>query len=414
MTARVPTSLAFWALALPLLTLPIPAVQGHGDVAISAAATLQGSPALVHDPAGDRFLAVWSDFRNRGSTALDIYARFIASDGRPEGGDLAVAVAPEGQAFPAVAFDPVSGRYLVTWTDWRRASTTDSDIFGRFLSADGTPSGPDFAIAVRRGISQKYPVVGFESLHRQFLVVWVDRRQRSQGRLYGRFIGDGGQVSSAEFAVTRGGGAQDGPALACDEARGRFLVVWRDAGSPGIYGTFVHPGEASPGKPIPIAEGKTASPLSPYGIAYAARHDVFLVVWSAAPVFGGGDQDLYGVLLRGADARPLGPVFTVASAAGNQSSAAIAFEAGDNRFLVAWYDSRRVSASDHTDIYARLISPAGDLSPESRISDQSAAGVRGRPGIARGGRGAMVVWEDARKAESRHRRIYGRLIEEIP
>ena len=58
---------------------------------LSEVEALQARPAIAHDPAGDRFLSTWHDYRNRTTTSLDVYGRIVDGRGRPLTADIPVA-----------------------------------------------------------------------------------------------------------------------------------------------------------------------------------------------------------------------------------------------------------------------------------------------------------------------------------
>jgi hypothetical protein len=163
------------------------------DFPISHASSLQSRPSLVYNGNLDQFLVTWTDTRNtkmKNSSGVDIYGRIVNPKGSPVGGDFPITLGRRGQGNSAIAFDSLNNRYLVVWSDWRNASSVDSDIYGQLLHADGSLFGKEFPIAKRR-VSQKQPAVAFDPAHKRFLVVWKDRRDKNLEKL-SDFLWSGG------------------------------------------------------------------------------------------------------------------------------------------------------------------------------------------------------------------------------
>lgn len=101
------------------------------------AAYARWQPMAAYDSINDRYLLVWQDKRNDTnancgpwsigysgtcdplSSNGDIYGRLVSADGTSLGSDFVIASEPTGQKldaqWPTVAFDPYRGDYLVTW-----------------------------------------------------------------------------------------------------------------------------------------------------------------------------------------------------------------------------------------------------------------------------------------------------------
>ncbi|MEZ4556352.1 MAG: hypothetical protein R2854_07880, partial [Caldilineaceae bacterium] len=82
-----------------------------GEIVVSALDNDQLWPAVAYNPQHREYLVVW---QNNWSGNRDIYAQRVDAQG-----DLlswfAVTTGTHDRAQPAVAYDPVNQRYLVTW-----------------------------------------------------------------------------------------------------------------------------------------------------------------------------------------------------------------------------------------------------------------------------------------------------------
>ena len=400
---------------LPILALIIgfslvePTLAAEGNFPISEDGAMEGGVTVAYDSNHDRFLTAWADFRNKGTTDLDIYGRIVDPEGNPVSGDIPIAQEKRGQSISALAFDPLGDRFLVVWTDWRNASAVDSDIYGQFVGADGALVGDNFPIAQRR-VSQKYPAVAFDPVHRQFLVVWAETRDKRTDKVYGRYVDSEGKLVGSEFIVAPEGDNQDRPSVTFDENRKRFFVVWRDSDAVGIYAAFVDPARPGPGPRILVAgeEEWGCLPPSLYATAFAPDHDVFFVVWTSGRNYWQQGLDVYGAFVNG-DGTLRGPPIAVAAEFDYQEYPAVAFDPNSDRFLVVWYDLRRDTTALNMDIYGRFVASDGTLAREFLISDVGTPGVRRFPALSfspKSGR-FLALWEDGRSRKKLGRQIYG-------
>ncbi len=409
----------FAVLAVVFALSPLKAAsEPIGDFAVTQLTGIQAYPSIAHDSNHDRFFVVWSDFRNKLKNGLDLYGRVVDNKGQAVSDDIAIAALPKGQGFGSVAFDPVSGRYLVAWTDWRNAVTVDSDIYARFINTDGTLYGDEFVISEKRGASQKFPAAAFDPFHRRFLIVWSDDREQKTEKVHGQFISPEGKLIGDQFKVAGEGGNQDRTSLAFDGNRKRFLVVWRDADvgrtnekrAKAIYGALIDPEAGPPGPRFQIAfEGDGCLPPSLYAASYSPKDDLFFVAWTSGRNYDKQGLDVYGAFLRPGDGKLDRPVFAIAATTDYQEAASVAFDSLRNRFLVVWYDLRRDATAMNMDIYGRYIYADDPMSDEFQISDSLAEGVRRYPALSFSHKSGefLVLWEDGRIGGMTGRRLYG-------
>lgn len=155
---------------------------------------------------------------------------------------------------PAVAHDPVNGRYIVVWADQIVSGATE--IYGRLLTADGDPAGPAFQIS-EMGDSETdaytafSPAVAFDPVGREFIVVWSgdddtewpvgeETKALADGEfeIFGQRLQlDGKSIGADDFRISftgpgaseTGDGAYDAfrPAVAVNGSDGTVAVVWR-------------------------------------------------------------------------------------------------------------------------------------------------------------------------------------------
>ncbi len=131
-------------------------------------------------------------------------------------GDIAICTAPEYQEQPSVAFD--GNNYLVVWKDKRSG---DCDIWGQFVSQDGSLVDTNFPICVVES-NQISPEVCFGTTN--YLVIWKDIRGDT-GKIYGQKVSPGGILIDTEFIINDKG-VGTSPDIVFGNTN--FMVVWND------------------------------------------------------------------------------------------------------------------------------------------------------------------------------------------
>lgn len=160
--------------------------------------------------ARDRMLGVW---RRHNAPSTNLYARFLGAQGGPRS-----PIIPIGSAGsePGVALLD-SGRALLVW---RNTGAVGGRLVGRTLDPGGT-QGPMLSIADG---DARNPALDADAQER-FLVVWQDFRLASAPYfdLLGRWLDSNGQPAGAPFLIARN--ATTAPALAV-WPDGRSAVAW--------------------------------------------------------------------------------------------------------------------------------------------------------------------------------------------
>lgn len=137
--------------------------------ATTSLANDQGQPAVAYDSTNNKYLTVWTNTASGGLT--NIYGAISTGSGSGTGTTVAtgdpfvIATAATGNRNqPKVAYDNVTNKYLVVWTDSRSGSY--SQIYGQFVLPDGTLSGGNFQISKHVGttLSGTIAVTGSQSV----------------------------------------------------------------------------------------------------------------------------------------------------------------------------------------------------------------------------------------------------------
>lgn len=191
-------------------------------------------PAVARGPA-DEYLVVWTDSRNRATRGEDIYGRRVAGSGARLGSDFVISspAATGHDQLPDVAWSPWSGWYLVVWTDARNESTRGWDIYGRRVSGTGAVLGNGFQISGPAATDKEdFAAVAWNSKSNQFLVVWQDGRDPDPTNtdIYGRLVSAGEAMLGDDFRISGPGAtsAEFFADVAWSSTANRYLVVWTD------------------------------------------------------------------------------------------------------------------------------------------------------------------------------------------
>jgi len=267
---------------------------------------------------------------------------------------LAAFHAPEAAAdeAPALAFDSRNDRHLLVFV--RRDIGLTAQVYGQLRQCDGSAVGSAFVLS-EGNAEKRAPAVAYDDAEGRFLVVW-EEGPAGAANLFGRLVRADGSPLDPIMTISNADGDQRNPKAVYDSTSGRFLVVWGDnRGVNGydIYGQLVRADGTPYGSNFPISES-TNDQRNP-SVAYDSASRQFLVAWSDNR--SGWSFDIYGRFLD-AEGTPIGSAFIISDATGDQGNPVAVFDGVNRRFLVAWEDSR----SGPRDIYARYVGADGSPS----------------------------------------------------
>jgi hypothetical protein len=281
-------------------------VPQAADFLISGA----GATAADQDPAvawnGTEYLVVWSDQRTP-SRGADIYGRRVSAAGSPKGSDRLIcgAGAKSNDWAPAVAWNGTE--YLVVWSDSRESLSRGSDVYGRFVSAAGSPQGSDLRISGPGAVLwDQNPDVEWGDGAAQYLVVWQDNRNyldRNQD-IYGRVVLADGSRPKADFRISGTKATHDDEHPAVAWSGSEYLVVWEDfrkSDSRGadIYGRAVLPDGTRPAPDFRVSSTPASENDWVPAVAWNGTAGEYLVVWQDFRKSDSRGADIYGRRLEG-------------------------------------------------------------------------------------------------------------------
>lgn len=347
--------------------------MGNDDEESAAARALYDAfdPVVKWNPVSREFLVVWSgddDTAPLVDDEFEIFAQRMSLEGELLGKRLRVSVMGDdsetstdvrqrfGAANPALAVDPETGRYLVTWQgddDTGALVNNELEIFGRLLDSRAQPVGGQFRIsasgdeattdaAERAEFDATDPATIFNPVSGKFVVAWQADDDRN-GMVNGEHEifavevdGDGqvGSVARISSAGPDGDNAFDAlePSLAVEPESGAMLVAWH--GDTGVAPTVDNELEI-----------------------YARMLDAALVPLGSA----------LRVSSMGTDSESS----AAARSALDATSAAASWSASASQFLVAWRgDTTNGTMVDNEhEIFARFLDVGGNpVTGEFRVS----------------------------------------------
>jgi hypothetical protein len=197
---------------------------------------LQFAPSVGADASG-YFVVAWSSGGYGGAPA-DVLAQRFVTDGTPLGPEFRVnTYTTYGQYRPAVA--ATAGSFIIVWDGEGLADT--SGVFGQRFFSTGAPQGSEFRANTVTADFQITPSLAADAVG-NFVVAWTSNAG------YGgappdisgqRFMSDGTPVGP-EFAIaTYTTNGQDRTAIAADPT-GSFVIVWdsvgQDGDATGVFG----------------------------------------------------------------------------------------------------------------------------------------------------------------------------------
>ncbi len=379
------------------------------SLTISTPLNQQRLPAIAYNSVDGEYLAVWQDKR---AGNLDIWGQRLNLDGALLGSSFAICTNAGDQLFPTVAYNLDTNQYLVVWED-RRA---DADIYGQRVNANGSLDGAEIPIAGAGTTARSRPRVAFNPISGEYLVVYAYEVSASDHDIRGRRVPAVGNPSTAEITgIATGATDQNYPDVACrsmEPGGGGYLVVWRetDGAQRDIKGRRLNQEGGSIGGLDICTEA--SSQWSP-AVAYSPDDDRYLVVWPDDRDSATQGRNVYGRQVSGSGT--LYDEIAISTASSDQAAVAVTYGSGPANFIVVWQDTR--NASTTPDLYGQRVSGSGALvDTQVGSNDLLYTGPGGQESPAVAWAGAeiqgLLVWEDDRNGTSYD--IYGRRLEAGP
>ncbi|MEJ7592856.1 MAG: DUF4347 domain-containing protein [Planctomycetaceae bacterium] len=376
----------------------------------STSSLSRGSKHAVAVARDGSHVVVWSSL-NQDGNGWGVYGQRFDASGTTLGGEFRInQTTTRDQRYATVAMNG-RGDFVVTWTGIHQDGSTNG-FFARRYDAAGTALGNEFLVNATTIAKKDSPVVAMASDGR-FLIVWEGKGPGDGSDIFGRWYTANGTPSSSEVLInTTTSGEQNDPSVAM-APDGKAVIVWSD--ETGVWAQRFDATGAATGSGIQVefslnaghadvemaadgsfvvayrmtfldadvnfrrygADGSLLTPFAQIANTTStgtqtapsiAMDDTgnFLIVWE-----GNGTLDSDGVFRRlyAASGNPLkSSEFRInGTTAGTQSMASAAMLNGTN-FVVAWSGA---GAADSSGVFARQF--AITLPTITAIPDQSIA-----------------------------------------
>jgi hypothetical protein len=240
----------------------------------------QHQPDVVYNNADQEFVVVWSQARSAADTDRGIFAQRLDRWGAPEGGIVTVRSMPGSRyTQPRIAYNSLNNEYLLVWTF--EYSTSDFDLYGMVLDSSLLPLTDVLTIEIEF-TSQSNPGVAYNSVRREYAVVYQSERTAGQGKyeILGRRITLSGTVSPTVTIASDAGWSFSEPAFAHNPIRDQYSVAYT-AVQNGQTVRWVREKTAS-GLLVPVlgSEWTLDYPESQQATVADANNDHYLMAWS--------------------------------------------------------------------------------------------------------------------------------------
>jgi hypothetical protein len=202
------------------------------------------------------------------------------------------------------------------------------------------------------------------------LVVWgADDQVNEKYEIFGRFLNSDGVPQGGEFRIGSAGPAGDAawdatdPRVAYNAKRNEFLVVWSGsesaaAGDFEIRGQRVGPAGALAGASKRISDmgiGDNAFKAGQPQLAYNPQRDEYVVVWHGVDNALPGRNEIWARRVAGATAAPQGVDIRISKLLNASSWPTIAYNSVANEYLVAFIGKNSAAAPNSQRVFVQRL-----------------------------------------------------------
>lgn len=283
-----------------------------------------------------------------------------------------------------IAYNPDDNEFLLVWQDYRNGNNWD--IYAQRLDGDGALLGDNFVIN-SSAYHQDVPHVMYAPGQNSYLVAWRHYTSASQYDVYGQRLSGTGDFVGSAFAIATGPAStlQTPTDIVYNSQSSQFLVLWQDgrSGKLHVFGRHVSL-TGSLGSEFQITSVTTTDQKAGVGAYNAANHQ-YLVVWATS------DSKILARRLTGGGVVTTTDTILLSSNTSIDTPDVVYLDS-TAQYLAVWKDNRNAGTSG-SDIYGRLVTPAGNTNgSEFVISNHSASETVPRLTLSASG-GAWVVWQ---------------------
>jgi len=361
-------------------------------------------PSLSWNPAAGRFGLVWQE--ETGTAGGHVYFTLLDRDGGDAlAGDVTVATASASvtHEHPAVTWSATTGvaQWGVVWS--RSDSPSSSELYFRWVGADGASSGSETRVTTATGISNE-PTIAWNASNRNYGIAWSDGRDANREIYFVLLTSSGTKPSghTDQRLTTTSACISSRPWV----ARGTdWGVIWYEICTAGDLGQLFLARMNDSGE---LIAGSFGSPVADSAVQEWPRMVWNGTGWGVAWVDDrerSTSQAYFGRLTAAGALEA--PALALTTAAGTPLGLepanpvpAIGWDDTRREYVVVWSDTRngteRCGGADcGAELYfARLDASGRKIGGDRRIT--AAAGRAWRPTLANRGDGWGLAWADER------------------
>ena len=203
------------------------------------------APAIAYDSRDNQYLVVWSGgFKNE--SKVEVWGMGVNASGQPVDpkNDLRVSQvtsdlgADRRASSPHVAYNSANNEYLVVFQVSTRGEGSGDEIFGQRIDAATLAGQKDFRISNGTGTKATRPAVIFNSVAKEYLVLWRNNRQNVPAEIFAKRISLAGTQIQSDFQISNieslgKDRTVNIATLTHNSANGENFVVWQGNGLPG-------------------------------------------------------------------------------------------------------------------------------------------------------------------------------------
>jgi hypothetical protein len=206
------------------------------------------SPAIAYNSRDNQYLVVWSGgFKNE--SQVEVWGTGLAADGASRTTDFRISQATDTGAnrrasSPRVVYANANNEYFVVFqanTLGGEGNTNVNEIFGQRIDAAtlAETGANDFRVSntVEADTRANKPAVVFNSVAKEYLVIWRSIRKNAPSEIFGQRISAGGTEIETDFQISNitavgKDRSVNRSSLTYHPGTGDYFVVWQGNGLP--------------------------------------------------------------------------------------------------------------------------------------------------------------------------------------
>jgi len=377
----------------------VPVLIGNNIDVSSGLTLVRRSPSVAYNSANNEYLIVWFDLRNQATTDDDVFGQRVSADGNLLGGNIPIAIEIGSQFNPFVSYNSIDNNYLVAWeSQFGRPGSPDfNDAFGRLVSNAGIPLGGPFHISDGGlEISSAYNPTDNEYL--------VTGRVFASGPvpgIFGQIVSNGGSLVGGGIVISTVDAPAPNGQVIYNPTINEYFATWRDQVDQNLKGHRISATGVLMGTPILISPLFPESSNPTASIAFDPATNRYLIVFARLQ-----GTEIWGQFVSSSGGL-IGSNFLIQAVSSPIDTPTVAHSSIDNVFFLVWRDGN--------DVIGQLLSETGGVLGSPLIIANGTAGGAGflKPPTTVHNTTTgdfLVVWRDNRNIPQGEEDIFAQLV----